>query len=119
MRVGALQVESLSCQGVHELNRILPATERDLLEGIPCALVDRIQKSLVGGWCDFADPVMRQAFVIVSNKVRIFLLVAIGDLRRCGNLGFLLRGVEADLERSGGSFIRSTGRALGLRRLRV
>src|ERR1700730_19372287 len=119
MRVGSLQVESLSRERIDELNRVLPATERDLFEGIPCALVDRIQKSLVGGWCDFADPVMRQAFVIVSNKVRIFLLVAIGVLRRCWNLGFRLRGVEADLERSGGSVIRRNGRALGLRRLRV
>ena len=59
------------------------------------------------------------AFVIVSNKVRIFLLVAIGDLARWGNFGFLLCGIETELERISGSFIRGTGRALGLRRPRM
>ena len=118
MRVGSLKIESLSCQRIDELNRVLPAAERDLFEGLPRALLHRIQKRLIGGWNDLADRIVWQAFVIASNKVRIFLLVAIGDLPRNGNLGFLLRDIEADLERIGGSFIRGTGRAVGVRRLR-
>src|SRR5260370_30605285 len=95
MRVGSLQIESLSCQRVDELSRVRPAAKRDLFKGIPCALVHRIQKRLIGGWNDLADPVMRQAFVIISNKVRIFLIVAIGHLRRCWKFWFLFRRISA------------------------
>jgi len=72
----------------------------------------RTQKRLIGGGSDLADRVMGQAFVIVSAKVRICLLNAIGDLPRCGNLGFLFCGIETELERVRRSFIRGTGRTL-------
>jgi hypothetical protein len=51
--------------------------------------------------------------VIVPNKVWIFLLVAIGDLPRCGNLGFLLCGIETELERISGSLFAAPEEALG------
>src|SRR5439155_14339364 len=82
-------------QTVYELG---DATEHDLLfEGRRRAFSQGVQEVAIGLGNDFAEIVVRQTLVKVSNKGWIILLVAVGHLLRNGHGRLGLRGIHAKL----------------------
>ena len=73
------------------------AAERDLFECRSSTLVHCVQQRAISRRVDLADCVMRQALRVISDEVRIYLFVAVGDLGWDRNLGFHLRSVYAIL----------------------
>src|SRR6516165_6660557 len=95
MRIGPFEVERDTGQGVHEPRG--GCRRADLFECCRSTPAHCVQQRAISRRDDLADCVMRQALRVISDEVRISLLVAVGDLGWDRNLGFHLRSVYAIL----------------------